>query len=265
MTGFAKILFFSSTKIRHFDSLRKLSLVFFITHGTKFLISLQSFTESLEDISPAQTYHANLDCAVFVPPCFVVIYSLNETFILFILVFLYPILSVFFFFCILLSLVCLSHLSFFTYRLLSLSTCVSFFLCLLFSLLTVFYLPALTFFFFLLISLSPSVSFYVSPVLYFLAVFHFVSLPVFYYIFLTLLFTFSCVYYYYYFPVLLFYIFYYISLGCFFCLFFCLFLSVLFLLLCFALFCFPNLFNYLFLILYFNYVLQLLSSFLFFL
>ena len=264
MIGFAKILFFSSTKIRHFDILRKLSLVFFITHRTEFLRSLQSFTESLEDISPAQTYHANLDCAVFVPPSFVVICSLNETFILFILVFLYPILSVFFFFCILLCLVFLSYLHFFTYRLHSLSTCVSFFLCLLLSLLTVFYVSALTFFVFLLISLSPSVSFYVSPLLYFLAVFHFVSLPVFYYIFLTLLFTFSCVYFYY-FPVLLFYIFYYISLGCFFCLFFCRFLSVLFLLLCFALFCFPNLFNYLFLILYFNYVLQLLSSFLFFL
>ena len=46
---------------------------------------------SLEDIAPAQIYHANLNFVVFFLPSFVVIFSLNKKCIFFISVFSYPI------------------------------------------------------------------------------------------------------------------------------------------------------------------------------
>ena len=68
-------------------------------YGHYFCNPWDSSLGSLEDISPAGIYRANLNSGIFFLSSFVVIYSLNETYIFFILVFLYAIL-----FCRLLSL-----------------------------------------------------------------------------------------------------------------------------------------------------------------
>ena len=89
---------------------------------------------SLEDISPAQIYRANLNSVVFFLLSFVVIYSLNETCISLFQSFQILFFSVSFFSCLVLFLIYLSSLSFFVYQ------CILYFLFLLLSLsLSVFY------------------------------------------------------------------------------------------------------------------------------
>lgn len=93
---------------------------------------------TLVDISPAQVYCANFNSTVFFLPAFNVIYSLNETYIFFILVFSYPILICLFLFLssnspLSLFLLCLSlSVLYFLFFPLSLSLCPpsTFFLCL---------------------------------------------------------------------------------------------------------------------------------------
>ena len=103
---------------------------------------------TLVDISPAQVYCANFNSTVFFLPTFIVIYSLNETYIFFILVFSYPILL-----CLFLSsnsslsvfLLCLSlSILYFLFSPLSLSLSVFYFL----PLLVFCYIFLTTFFFF---------------------------------------------------------------------------------------------------------------------
>ena len=144
---------------------------------------------SLEDISPAQIYRADLNSVVFFLLSFVAIYSLNETYFS-ILVFSDPILfSLFLFLC----------STFPVFYFLSFS---SVFLCI--SSTFSFCLSCLSFTFLLcLLSFSSSSNFLCLPsnfsfcfylflclLLSFLAFFYFHSLPVFYYIPLTLLFMF---------------------------------------------------------------------------
>ena len=82
--------------------------------------------------SPQHRYAVQTSIASFFFSSFVVIYCLNETCVFFILVFSYPILVLSLYFPIFyFSSVCLPRLSFFVYPLLSLSTSVSFFVCLL--------------------------------------------------------------------------------------------------------------------------------------
>ena len=97
---------------------------------------------SLEDISLAQMYRANLNSTIFFLLCFVIIYSLNETYISLFQSFPILFFSVSFFSWILLSLIflCLSlHIHYFLFLFLPLSLSVFYFL-------SVFYLTYLTFF-----------------------------------------------------------------------------------------------------------------------
>ena len=97
---------------------------------------------SLEDISLAQMYRANLNSIIFFLLCFVIIYSLNETYISLFQSFPILFFSVSFFSWILLSLIflCLSlHIHYFLFLFLPLSLSVFYFL-------SVFYLTYLTFF-----------------------------------------------------------------------------------------------------------------------
>ena len=189
---------------------------------------------SLEGISPAQMYCANLNSAISFLPSFVVICSLNETYILFILVFSYPVLFCFFFF-----LSSTFPLSFFVYPLFSLSPSVSFFDCLLLFFLPGFCYSPLIFFVYPILSLFASVSFFCLLLFFWLSPTFFLCLLS--TIFLLLLsFTFHFYYYYRYSSVLLFCVFY-LSVFC---------LAFLF---CFSYFFISALFNYLVLILDFNY------------
>ena len=192
---------------------------------------------SLEDISPAQMYCANLNSAVSFLPSFAVICSLNETYIFFILVFSYPILFCLFFFSVFyFPSVCLSlYILYFLFLLLSLSLSVFYF----FSCLASVFLLWLSLFilYFLFLLLSPSFSvfyffFWLSPT-FFLCLSSTIFL-------LLLSFIFHVCYYYRYSSVLLFCVFY-LSVFC---------LAFLF---CFSYFFFSALFNYLVLILDFNY------------
>ena len=162
--------------------------------------------ESLEDTSPGQTYHDNL-IVVFILPFYVIIYSLNEKNIFFILLFQYPII-----FSLFLLLPSTFHLSIF---LLCLSLCILYFLfpfCLFLCMSSYFtsclsptFLLWLSFFilyfFFLLLSLYLSLFYFLS----WLSSTFFLCLSS---IIFPLPFSFSFgVCYYYYFPVLLFCIF----------------------------------------------------------
>ena len=104
---------------------------------------------SLEDISPAQIYCADFNSVVFFLLSFVVMYSLNETYIFFILVFILSF-----------SYICLCISSTFSFSF-CLFRCLSstFFL-------VVFYLSPLIFFAYHLLSLSASVSLFVFYVPY---------------------------------------------------------------------------------------------------
>ena len=143
---------------------------------------------SLEDISPAQIYRADLNSVVFFLLSFVAIYSLNETYFS-ILVFSDPILfSLFLFLCSVfpvfyfLSFSSILLCIFSTFSLLLLSLSSTFFL-------AASYLSALTF---LVYHLVFSFCFYLflCLLLSFLDFFYFHSLPVFYYIPLTIFFIF---------------------------------------------------------------------------
>ena len=171
---------------------------------------------SLEDISPAQIYRADLNSVVFFLLSFVAIYSLNETYFS-ILVFSDPILfSLFLFLCsvfpvfyfLSFSSVLLCIFSTFSLLLLSLSS--TFFL-------AAFYLSPLTF---LVYHLVFSFCFYLflCLLLSFLDFFYFHSLPVFYYIPLTIFFIFLRIrvffYYYHFYPSVLLFCIFYLSIFC---------------------------------------------------
>ena len=204
-----------------------------LTHLTSYLYNRQQlaavyFTcnpcnpslESLEDISPAQIYHADLNSVVFFLLSFVVIYSYVIYYIvIYTNTYLFQIFqilffSVSFFSCRLLSLsstLYLFPLSVFAYPLLSLFPSVSFFFCLLLffllpSIFLLWFYLFIIYFFFLLLSLSLSSTF----LLGFLLLSFFACLLLY-----SLLFSLSfrvCVFYYYY-PILLFCTFY-LSIFC---------------------------------------------------